>query len=393
MQIVYTGEEMPEKITKSLFLCGPSLRPGQENKMISWRQDAIKILEDKGFDGVVFNPEVRDMKFDDNFNYEDQVEWENKYLNIADIIVFWVPRDLSIDDNGNINLPAFTTNVEFGTWMSSGKIVYGAPESAPKNKYLDFYANYFNLSKAETLTEVLDLALEKLQVGMERVGGERYVPLYIWELPSFQEWYKAQTDVGNELNSARLLYNFRPGNKNFIFLWILKVEVYIAAEDRIKDNEFILARPDISSVFLCKKNNPIENSEVVIVKEYRSPVSNKDAFIRELPSGSAKHTNAIETASEELFEETGMYLEPERFMLIKARQLAATLSVHKAHLYSVELTDEEMEWFRSQKDVVHGKLEDTERTFIEIKTISELLESDELDWANLGMIFSGIYSK
>lgn len=393
MKIIYTGEDAPEKITKSIFLAGPSLRPDQENTTKSWRQDAIKILEDKGFDGVLFVPECRDMKFPDNFNYDDQVEWEEKYLNMADCIVFWIPRDLSIDKNGTIKLAALTTNIEWGTWAQSGKVVYGAPKDADKNRYIDFYAKQFNIDKADTLTELLDNALEMVGEGSERTEGERYVPFYIWKLPSFQEWYKAQTEAGNRLDFARLLYNFRPGNKSFVFLWILKVKMYIVSEDRFKDNEFILARPDISAIFLCKKRSPIEDSEVVIVKEYRSPASNKEAFVRELPSGSAKNTNAIETAAEELHEETGMYLDPERFLPIKARQLAATLSTHKAHLYSVELTDEELEWFKSQKDIAHGNVEDTERTFIEIKTISELLESDELDWTNLGMIFSGIYSK
>lgn len=393
MEIIYTGEETPEKITKSIFLAGPSLRPDQENTTKSWRQDAIKILEDKGFDGALFVPECRDMKFPDNFNYDDQIEWEEKHLNIADCIVFWIPRDLSIDNKGTIKLGALTTNIEWGTWAESGKVVYGAPKDADKNRYIDFYAKKYNVDKADTLTELLDNALEMVDKGAERSGGERYVPLYIWNLSSFQEWYKAQTEAGNRLDCAKLLYNFRPGNKSFVFLWVLKVKMYITSEDRFKDNEFILARPDISAVFLWKKNDPIEDSEVVIVKEYRSPASNTDAFVRELPSGSAKNTNAIETAAEELHEETGMYLDPERFNPVKARQLAATLSTHKAHLYSVELNDEELEWFKSQKDIAHGKEEDTERTFIEIKTISELLESDDLDWTNLGMIFSGIYSK
>jgi 8-oxo-dGTP pyrophosphatase MutT (NUDIX family) len=393
MEVVYTGEEMPEKVSKSLFLAGPSLRPGQEKNMTSWRQDALKILEDKGFDGVVFSPEPRDMKFDKNFNYDNQIAWEEKYLNVADCIVFWIPRDISVDDNGNIKLGAFTTNIEWGTWANSGKVVYGAPKDADKNNYIDHYAKEFNISKGDNLTQVLDNAIEMVGEGAEREGGARYVPLFIWNLISFQEWYKSQIQANNRLEYAKLLYNFRPGNKNFIFLWILKVKMYISEEDRIKDNEFVLARPDISSVFLWKKNEPLEESEVVIIKEYRSPASNNDAFVRELPSGSAQHSNAIETAAEELYEETGLYLHPDRLKLVKSRQLAATLSSHKSHLYDVRLTDEELKWFKSQKNIVHGKEEDSERTFIEVKTVNELLQSDELDWSNLGMIYAGIYSK
>lgn len=35
-------------------------------------------------------------------------------------------------------MPLFTTNVEFGYWLHSGKVVYGRPSNAPKTKYLDW---------------------------------------------------------------------------------------------------------------------------------------------------------------------------------------------------------------------------------------------------------------
>src|SRR5271157_3487310 len=93
MKIIYTGEEMPETITKSIFLAGPTPRNQKEQE--SWRPEAIKYLKDKGFDGVVFAPEGRDGKF--KMDYDDQIEWEEKHLNVADCIAFWVPRDLTLD--------------------------------------------------------------------------------------------------------------------------------------------------------------------------------------------------------------------------------------------------------------------------------------------------------
>lgn len=35
-------------------------------------------------------------------------------------------------------MPLFTTNVEFGYWLHSGKVVYGRPRNAHKTKYLDW---------------------------------------------------------------------------------------------------------------------------------------------------------------------------------------------------------------------------------------------------------------
>lgn len=393
MEVVYTGENMPYKFSKSLFLCGPSLRPGQDKEMESWRKDAIEILRDKGFDGVVFIPENRSFKATKDFDYADQIEWEDKYLNVADCILFWVPRDLSLDKEDNPKLPAFTTNVEFGFHASDGRVVFGCPEGAEKVDYLKYYADKFNVPVSDTLVSTIDDAMEMLGDGAERYMGERYVPLFIWKTPSFQSWYHAQCDAGNRLEDARLLYTFRPGFKDFVFLWVLKASVYVASEDRYKDNEFVMARPDISSVCLWRDTgDSLFETEVVIVKEFRTPAATNDGFIRELPGGSSqdKTIGAEETAAEEMHEEVGMYIEPSRFIKVSSRQLAGTLSAHQSHLYSVKLSEKEMDWFKSQKGVVYGKQEDTERTYIEVFSISEILENRLLDWANLGMILAVI---
>jgi len=396
MEIVYTHEEMPDKFSKSLFLAGPSLRPGQEEEMESWRKDALKYLEDQEFDGVVFVPENRDGKFQKDFSYDDQIEWEEKHLNLADCIVFWVPRDLGLDARGNIKLGALTTNIEWGAWASSGKVVFGAPKDAEKVSYLQYYADQYNVPNSKTLEETLDSAMEMLGHGSEREGGERYVPLFVWKLDSFQAWYKSQKRAGNSLNDARVLYTFRPGFKKFVFLWILKVNVHIASEDRDKVNEFVLARTDISSVCLYHFVNGGEtiDTEFVIVKEFRSPAATPDGFIRELPGGSSvqEGEDPLETAAHEVQEETGFYLDPARLKTHGALQLAGTLSSHKAHLYSAELTDEEVEWFKSQDGIVHGNIEDSERTFIEVRSLHELINEQLVDWTTLGQILSVIQS-
>ncbi len=125
MKINYSDQEVI-KNKKSIFLAGPTPRDGS---IASWRKEACKILEKIGFDGVVYVPEYSTLKPKED--YIDQAMWEREALTNATIIVFWIPRELP-------GMPAFTTNVEFGYWLHSGKVIYGRPDNASKTKYLDW---------------------------------------------------------------------------------------------------------------------------------------------------------------------------------------------------------------------------------------------------------------
>lgn len=391
MKVVYTGSEMPEVMTKSIFLAGPTPRNPDEVK--SWRPEALALLEEMNYDGIVFVPEDEDGVF--KKDYDDQIAWEDKYLNLADCIVFWVPRDLTPDSTGFPKMAAFTTNTEWGAWASTGKVVFGAPEDADKVSYMQHYCKEYNIPASTTLKDTLASAVEMVGDGAERQAGERYVPLYIWNTDSFQSWYKAQTKIGNRLDHAKLLFNFRPQNKNFVFMWILKVDIWVAFEGRHKSNEFVLSRTDISSVLMFYVPPNVESVldyEVVLVQEFRSPASTDTATILELPGGSSpkKGEDPRVTAAHEVEEETGFEMDPKRFVPHGARQLAGTLAAHKAHLFVAELRGHEIEWFKSQAGVAHGNHEDSEITYIHVMPIHKLIYENSVDWSNLGMILSAL---
>lgn len=378
MQIIRPWNDFPVQTKKSIFLVGPTPR---SSRVRSWRPKAINILEQEDYDGVVFVPEPF---IGDKIA---QIEWEDKALNMADCILFWIPRDLE-------TMPAFTTNHEHGEWFKSGKVVLGAPKDAPHMNYLRHKSEkYFN-PIANTLEDAIQTALVMIGEGAERSEGECQVPLHIWNTEAFQDWYRAQKLAGNRLDGARVEWVFRVGpRKERVFLWALHVNVYIAREKRNKTNEVIIPRPDISTILLYRKEEPVENSVVILIREFRSPAATADGYVWEIPGGSSwdPQVDPLNQASQEVAEETGLEIDKSRFKRHEGRQQLATLAPHKAHLFSVELSDQEISWLRGQTGIAHGVVKDTERTYVEVMTVKKILTEGLVDWSMLGMIMSILY--
>jgi 8-oxo-dGTP pyrophosphatase MutT (NUDIX family) len=95
-------------------------------------------------------------------------------------------------------------------------------------------------------------------------------------------------------------------------------------------------------------------------------------------------TDPRSVAVNELREETGLAIGPERLQEHHVRQVAATLS-HRAHLYSVELTGPETEKLRSDA-ATYGEAADSERTYVEVARLSDMMASSRVDWSTLGAI-------
>ena len=139
MQVFYVGDDLPNLgRTEGIFLAGPTPRSPDVQ---TWRKEALQILEDLDYEGAVYIPETVDWNWLGDYN--GQVTWEWRALAQSKVTLFWMPRDLK-------DMPAFTTNVEFGfiAAFRPMDLVLGYPEGAPKNRYLASIceqAQYFHL--------------------------------------------------------------------------------------------------------------------------------------------------------------------------------------------------------------------------------------------------------
>ena len=152
MEINYSDQDVI-KGKKSIFLAGPTPR---DEKVISWRNKACNKLEELGFDGVVYVPEYSTWK--PKKDYIEQAMWEREALTEATVILFWIPRNLP-------DMPGFTTNVEFGYWLHTNKVIYGRPNNAQKVKYLDWlYKLDYDEEPYESLEVLLENAIKKANI-------------------------------------------------------------------------------------------------------------------------------------------------------------------------------------------------------------------------------------
>jgi 8-oxo-dGTP pyrophosphatase MutT (NUDIX family) len=218
----------------------------------------------------------------------------------------------------------------------------------------------------------------------------------LWKVPHFQNWLISQKSAGNRLDGCNVELTFGVGPKKaFLLYWIAHVNIHVTSEGRNKDNEIVIGRPDIQHVVGYSKSTSgdILDTQVVLVREFRSPSVTSDGFIREVPGGSGyKPVSPEISASKEFFEETGIEISPERLISLDSRQLSGTTSSHKAHVFCVELEKFELELaLKKHRDKeTFGNSSETELTYVEVRSLRELIKIPLTDWSNLGMLLCAI---
>jgi hypothetical protein len=155
MRVVYAGDytylySRPGPSPR-VFLAGPTPRDADVK---SWRPEAIELFRKCNFNGVLYVPEPLEGHMGKWPEYDTQCHWEQSHLSNASTILFWVPRNMK-------TLPGMTTNVEFGLFVTSGKVVLGYPDDAEHMKYFQYCATSYRIPIAHTLRETVLLAASR----------------------------------------------------------------------------------------------------------------------------------------------------------------------------------------------------------------------------------------
>ncbi|WP_020519374.1 nucleoside 2-deoxyribosyltransferase domain-containing protein [Catelliglobosispora koreensis] len=205
--VIHAGEQPPiDAWHASIFLAGPNPR---DQGVPSWRPDAVDMLRQAWANRgtlAVFVPEGRGWK---PLKYERH-PWESKWLSTVDVIAFWVQRDMA-------TMPALNTNIEFGRWEDSGRIVFGAPPESVHVGYMRERAHRNGAPVTDTLDATMLAALAKVGAGAYREHGERDVPLNVWRSDAFTSWLSRQRTAGRNLNGGYVLLARGPGPDYWAF--------------------------------------------------------------------------------------------------------------------------------------------------------------------------------
>lgn len=157
MNIVYALEDLSKLTFPIVAALGPTPRTADVK---SWRPSFIQALKDFNYKGTILIPETRDNIW--KHNYDNQIEWEHEMLEKANLLTFWIPREMK-------TMPALTTNIEIGLYFKSGKILYGRPVESVKNSYIDYcYKKFCNKTP---YNNIYDLAKNAVKVLDEKLTG------------------------------------------------------------------------------------------------------------------------------------------------------------------------------------------------------------------------------
>lgn len=379
LQPVYLGEPFPAAFSASVFLAGASAQ---------FRHDLLAQLGTSPVEGVIFVPEPRDGRGGDALSEGSRHEgWPTEALALSDLLVLHLAQ-------GSAPNPRLLSL--WAEWSRTGRLIVCDPHGEGLGRH-----GGQRLLFAETAADTAALILKFLRPGALRRAGERTVPLSLWRSPSFQSWYRALSRAGHFLEDVEVEWTHRSrGIGRPPFLWAVRPRVRVRGERRQLSGEVVIGRADVSVTVLFHRapGAPPLDTQIVLVREFRAAVRNRSGFAWMLPGGSAaqageRRSDPRHTAVQEVFEETGLRLASEQLQAVPAgdRQLVASLASYHAQVFRAELSDEQLASLRAT--AATGKAlgaTPSERCFVSVRRLGELLLDPDFDWSHLGMLMSAL---
>lgn len=372
LKLIFSDDPFPSMVEKTLFLAGPNdrLEVGDPIRKDTWRHRVVNYLDARRYDLTVFIPFPKEIFYGDTLTHEIdyslQIQWELDCLDAADIILFYVERT-----EKNLGL---TTNIEFGRYIDSGRIMYCRPNEALNIRYLDQMILARNKKVYYNLHSVLEDTVSLLGEGALRVDGEARVPLLFWKSEQFQSWYSNLKVAGNRLDG--FIPKLALTCNNELFAMAAHVNVYVKAEDRNKSNEWLFGRT-LTSYTVPYYIDENKKRHYVLIREFRSPVNNSAGYVYEFPGGSSSaDISPQENAAKELKEECGLEVHDiTRFNSLGTYQSFATFSIGLIAAYSIELDKDEFLYIKNlaENSTILGENEE-EKITLHLATEKELLE-------------------
>lgn len=163
----------------SIFLAGPTVRGVGRTP---WRAEALELLKQSLFPGLVVLPEFRDRPFetaasqvfgsgvspvpDMSVRSYNVLHWETCGIENCTVVLFWMPFCIGPADSVE-SLPGFTTRAEVSreTARAPHRIVLGMPPGALSSGHIRYHAQRAGLAVHRTLEETVAAALQLLGTG------------------------------------------------------------------------------------------------------------------------------------------------------------------------------------------------------------------------------------
>jgi 8-oxo-dGTP pyrophosphatase MutT (NUDIX family) len=319
----------------------------------------------------------------------DQWKLEQYFLARADVVLFWMDRNMP-------NRPGLTTNWEAGEryrlpWAFMGGPVEGYQTT--RNRYPLKRWEALGRTWAFTMAAIVDqvstwYARQQKESTFATLAPvqDTPVPLSVRLSRDFGSWHRRIEQAGNLLKDfdVRWAYGVGPGER-ILFSWAAQVDIEVPSEQRNKTNEFVYSRREFSSIALFSRGPA--GVRILLAGEFRSPMGD---IYWGLPAGSSFSPTKTpqQIAAAELEEETGIAFPVENFKFAGSIPVAAVIAGTETSLWSIEVSDEDMDAVdAATQGKTFGVVEETERTYPRVFPLNGL---PPMDAVNLGLIFKAI---